>query len=120
MARETIASLKERLEKAQETVAAHDRALREAGKAKDVAEARVRVLEGENNDLRDRLMTLSLENERMKGYLDRAAEDEPQAPITPTVERRYSRPPVTEYSYSGDMHTYRPRGGDPVKQWWHR
>lgn len=128
MARETIASLKERLENAQEMHRLSSGTAAEEKRLRGIAEARAAVLEGENNDLRDRLMAAQREQDRMTGYLMRAAEDEqPQVqPAAPPPEPRLRafvgngiRP--SDHFHDADVYRgYQAASREKTRQWWHR
>lgn len=77
----------------------------------------------EVNELRDQLMEVTLDRENMRGYLMRAAEDEPQPPIVPTPERRYASGPANSIDYS--YHEFDGRNGyrssnERPRRWYHR
>lgn len=82
---------------------------------------RIKELEGEANELRDQLMEVTLDRENMRGYLMRAAEDEPQPPIVPTPERRYASGPANSIEYSYQEHCgYRSSSNERPRRWYHR
>lgn len=128
MPRETIATLKQRLEQAQEMHRLSTATAAEEKRLRGIAEARSAVLEGENNDLRDRLMASQRENDRMTGYLMRAAEDEqpqiqPPAPAPEPRLRAFIGSGIRRSDHFHDADAYRgytaaPR--DKAKEWYHR
>jgi len=116
-------TLSERLAEAEATVA-ELKATQKLLDSKVVqAQACTIEVEKENNELRDQLMEVTLDRENMRGYLMRAAEDEPQPPIVPTPERRYASGPANEVSYH--YHDFDNRNGyrssnEPPRRWYHR
>lgn len=86
-----------------------------------IEELKAQVADG--NELRDQLMEVTLDRENMRGYLMRAAEDDPQPPIIPTPERRYASGPANSIDYS--YHEFDSRNGyrssnERPRRWYHR
>jgi len=120
MAKQT---LREQLEQAQAT-AAELRALNKQLDGKVIeAQSRAINLETENNELRDRLMEALLQQEHMRGYMLRTAEDEPREPLPVPPDRRYASGPAPEIDHFHDAYHYqtRSRSDDkPPRRWYHR
>lgn len=80
-------------------------------------------LEAENNELRDKLMEALLQQEHMRGYMLRTAEDEPRAPLPVPPDRRYASGPAPEIDHFYGMEARRSYGSSndkPPRRWYHR
>lgn len=87
------------------------------------AQSRAITLETENNELRDKLMEAMLQQEHMRGYMLRTAEDEPRAPLPVPPDRRYASGPAPEIDHFYGMEARRSYGGSndkPPRRWYHR